>query len=1097
MRLRVFMPAVFLVVAASFTATELSAQLQGVWSGSITVNDRCGANETPVQWTSPARLHIVASQQAFIANVVIEAAPQHDQDCRQAGSFRVILPMSGQSSDAMNFAGTLILPSDEGLLDATVSGHVNGASMTLSVSGPFTASGTFTQTNNQQPSLEFSGGYGGGVTTSESCPNGSFRSEAHLDGSVVHTGEAISGIFVYSDDRHVDRDENGNCFYHEIRGTGIIMMMAHVEGNAIAGYLWPVFDDQQHDDGDGGGDGDDGGDEENEPVPFSGTISGDRISGSFTQDGVSVSFTLNRSTSGAQPIITEFTAEPTTLTEPGQPVTLRWSTLNASSVTIDNGIGQQPLSGFVIVRPATTTTYTLTATGTAANVTAQVTVTVAAGGPRVVVAKAPKGFVQRAGEGGGSDRFILANLGQTETTVTLSGSGQPFFTFSPATVTLPGRSASIVTITGTAQPAGPYLGFIAFSGAGVDGNAAVRVRMLSAVPPEGRVDPRPALARAEVRTEPGQAGSGSIAFRNDGNAVLQAIAVSDVPAIVPETGIITVAPGQTGSVSFTIDPSQRPADRPVGAVSGKFSLVFLSGSSATAASEASGAGAATSTVSVTLVHTVKPGVTSGTPSPLLPGELAMFVTGVGNTTADAGDLFLSNEAASGISDLTLYLAPATGTTQRAMLPTLQPNAVFAFPTVMSAAFGSSVPTGTAQVRSSNVADVSLAATRTNTASSEGTYGTALPVFRSDRGATSNSHVILPGVLKLGSTRTDLLVQELTGSNATFQVDFLSASGSVVGSRPAETLAPFGFAKIEDAVPAGAVAARIRNMSSASSRLAAYGLVINATGDAWPVTDPSVEATATDALIMPIVSAGEGAETLLFLTNSGSSTATVTVDIRGSRPARRRAAGHAASGSATMRPRSDEVTTDTLAPLQSATKEIGGVSSGYARITSSNTPVAASARSTREGDSDRVYGTDLPVVPASRAVAVGGSRRFTGVEDASDESRTGAVPATFRTNVLLIETSGQSARVRLTLHYTFSTSALATAEGVSSKEFDIAAGQLLKIDNVGREIIGPQRDSFGDLRSMTLDVEVIDGAGRVLPFLHAIDNGSGDSLVRQD
>jgi hypothetical protein len=60
----------------------------------------------------------------------------------------------------------------------------------------------------------------------------------------------------------------------------------------------------------------------------------------------------------------------------GQTSTLIWDTTNATSVTIDNGLGSQPLSGSVTVQPTLTTTYTLTATGPGGTSTSQATVTV-------------------------------------------------------------------------------------------------------------------------------------------------------------------------------------------------------------------------------------------------------------------------------------------------------------------------------------------------------------------------------------------------------------------------------------------------------------------------------------------------------------------------------------------------------------------------------------------------------------------------------------------------------------------------------------------------------------------------------------------------
>jgi len=73
-----------------------------------------------------------------------------------------------------------------------------------------------------------------------------------------------------------------------------------------------------------------------------------------------------------------FSATPSTITS-GQNSTLVWNTTNATSVTIDNGVGAQPLSGSTNVHPLSTTTYTLTATGPGGVLTSQATVTVSSG----------------------------------------------------------------------------------------------------------------------------------------------------------------------------------------------------------------------------------------------------------------------------------------------------------------------------------------------------------------------------------------------------------------------------------------------------------------------------------------------------------------------------------------------------------------------------------------------------------------------------------------------------------------------------------------------------------------------------------------------
>ena len=58
-------------------------------------------------------------------------------------------------------------------------------------------------------------------------------------------------------------------------------------------------------------------------------------------------------------------------------MTLEWTTTNATTCSIDHGVGSVPCNGNTNVSPTTTTTYTLSATGPGGGpVTAQTTVTV-------------------------------------------------------------------------------------------------------------------------------------------------------------------------------------------------------------------------------------------------------------------------------------------------------------------------------------------------------------------------------------------------------------------------------------------------------------------------------------------------------------------------------------------------------------------------------------------------------------------------------------------------------------------------------------------------------------------------------------------------
>ena len=77
----------------------------------------------------------------------------------------------------------------------------------------------------------------------------------------------------------------------------------------------------------------------------------------------------------SSPIIHSFTADQAIITE-GENTTLSWQVTDATTVTIDQGVGSVALSGSTSVYPAVTTTYTLTAINSAGSSTATVTITV-------------------------------------------------------------------------------------------------------------------------------------------------------------------------------------------------------------------------------------------------------------------------------------------------------------------------------------------------------------------------------------------------------------------------------------------------------------------------------------------------------------------------------------------------------------------------------------------------------------------------------------------------------------------------------------------------------------------------------------------------
>ncbi|HEX7829869.1 MAG TPA: hypothetical protein VF787_09440 [Thermoanaerobaculia bacterium] len=83
----------------------------------------------------------------------------------------------------------------------------------------------------------------------------------------------------------------------------------------------------------------------------------------------------------AAPAIDRFDAAPVRI-DAGQASTLTWTTRDATSVSIDQGIGSVLANGSRAVTPPVTTTYTITATGPGGTITKSVTVVVGGSGKR-------------------------------------------------------------------------------------------------------------------------------------------------------------------------------------------------------------------------------------------------------------------------------------------------------------------------------------------------------------------------------------------------------------------------------------------------------------------------------------------------------------------------------------------------------------------------------------------------------------------------------------------------------------------------------------------------------------------------------------------
>ncbi|MBI2214372.1 MAG: hypothetical protein HYU52_12060 [Acidobacteria bacterium] len=712
-----------------------------------------------------------------------------------------------------------------------------------------------------------------------------------------------------------------------------------------------------------------------------------------------------------------------------------------------------------------------------------------ADGVLLAIISQPQGMLQPAGSGGGSDSYTIANRGSLTAQVTLGQTGQ-FFTQSPSSFTIAAGATQKVTLTGLTQGPGSFGGTSNVSSGGAT-LFRVPVNLLSAVPPNGTVRAVASQNRVDLAASLGQNPSGSVSFKNDGSATLQAIAVSDAPWLIPQSGVITIAPGQTVNVTFRTDRSLRPEGASsFGSIVGTISLRFLT--SASARLPFNGTSGASL---VSVIDTTKPTTTTQAIPPL--AGPAFFLTGVGHVTGGNNVVFISDVTignavdAFSIGNVSLYFTPRDGSSANATqstISTLLPNQAVSLADVVKNVYNNDQTVGTLQIRAGSIESVALAANIFNASDPRGTFGTAIPVLRSDRAIGSGQKLYLPGLVQDATHRTNFYLQETGGGNPTVRIDFLNANGTVLGART-DALQPFRMLQIVNPAPAGTVAA-IVTQTSGTGTVSGYATPLDAeSGDTWAVTDWNVSygSAPTGTVIVPIAGSAAGALGTFFrtdvaATNIGSGTGNIRLTYRPS-------GGAEVVRTVNLAPNRSYVVQDIVKTLFN----VAGDSLGYIVVEPLGRSIAVTSRTyTTVSGSAATFGTAVPAIPLSAALGTGGKRVIAGLQDSSLATLSAATPGTFRTNVDMVETVGASATVRITLLFADGRSLAGT---VASKTYEIAPRQLFRINRITNDILGAARADYGDIRNLQLKFEVIGGSGRVIPTVSSTDNGTGDSILR--
>ncbi|MBW3671719.1 MAG: hypothetical protein KY432_08625, partial [Acidobacteria bacterium] len=670
----------------------------------------------------------------------------------------------------------------------------------------------------------------------------------------------------------------------------------------------------------------------------------------------------------------------------------------------------------------------------------------------------------------------------------------------------------VVTITGLQRGTGSYKGASILSGVGVPSGTEVTIKLLAVPTPDGPTAADPETPRIDVSAPQGSNPSGTAVFRNTGEATIEGTVESSVPWLIPEEGLIVIPPGETATVSFTIDRSQRPADGSLGSREGFLRLVFRTGPGS-GKGVAPANGAASQTATTTIVDTATPPVAPGQIPPLQPGNVALFVPGAGHVQGGAGlffsDINLVNLSSfQTLNDVQMWYTPLNSdqsvTTSFGGIAATTP---LAMADVVKTVFESESTLGSLQIRSPNIESLSVSANIFLQTKGENPqfYGNTIPVIRSDRSLGPNQSFYVTGLTQTSQSHTNLFIQETAGGTVVADIEFLDESGQTLGELNGVQVGPFRLhglfhSQNNPFMPNGSVTAVITSRNESTGRFSAYATPVDRlSGDSWSLVDWNAQESfaGTEEMVIPVAGALQGANNLYFRTdlaavNRSDETASGILTYI-TRPGEGRAPIHQ---SITLGP-------DQSVVFEDVTTNLFGVDPsqftlGYMKFLPQSGSLSVTSRNfATVGNDPGTFGTGVATVPATAALQLGDVRRIGGVRDASLETVQKGVPGTFRSNVGLMEVSGQApVTVRVTVYYSFDT-ILAAARGSASKQYTLQPNEYLQLNRISREILGESRDDYGNFENLQVDFAIVGGDGAAVAYVSSVENDTGDSILRVD
>jgi len=639
---------------------------------------------------------------------------------------------------------------------------------------------------------------------------------------------------------------------------------------------------------------------------------------------------------------------------------------------------------------------------------------------QLVATVLPQPIIQAPNTAGATTTYRVTNVGGSPALVTVTQQGD-FFTQPSAAFTLNGGESQTITLTGLAKPEGTYDGTTTASAAGT--SITVPVRLVSAVS-SGSTSLTVSENRIDLVSSGGRT-IGTFFVTNSGSTSFIGVIGADVEWIIPPATILNLLPGESRQITITVDPAKRPDPSLLtGTVTGSVQILTLTPRIGKKSSVA-GSSSTAATVTVSLTTVVLPGASSI--PPLKEGEVAWFAPGVGHVVSSVG-LFLSDISilnafgSRAIDDMKLFYKPAQNTNPLlATLGSLPVSQSLVIGDVVKNVFGGDAQVGTMQVRTKDWQTLSIAANVFNVSNPLGTYGTSIPIFRSDRAASSADKIYLTGMRRSDTSHTNIFLQETTGQTATATIDFFDAAGHITSSRT-ESVEGFALKQLNFVGDSGSVMARVTPADG--SHLHAYATPVDqASGDNWSVADWSRQFSyePSEPVMIPVAGSVNGANDTHFQTDvSITNIECVTKDQRD------KGQCGTTDVSLTYRTTGGEVIEKTLTidPFQTISQDdiattlfnaVGTI--GHIVIRPSNGNLAITSRTyTTKNGTPATFGSGVPALALSSALRPGQFRIIAGLDDANGPAIAARTPATYRNNVGLVETRGEPLTVRVTLSY---------------------------------------------------------------------------------